>query len=402
MARKLTILGATGSIGTSALAVVDHCNRTDSSEQFELEALTANRDAQSLAERAIKFGAKRAVIADPAQYAELKEALAGTGIQAMAGADALDEVARIPVDRVLAAIVGIAGLKSSYAALDAGNSVALANKESMVCAGGLLKKVAKARGAAIIPTDSEHNAMFQVMERRDDVERLILTASGGPFRETPKEALARVTPREACAHPNWSMGQKISVDSATMMNKALELIEASYLFDFPEDRIDVLVHPQSVIHSLVAYRDGSVLAQLGSPDMRTPIAHALAWPERRLATDVKRLDLADWASLAFSKIDAEKFPAIGLARKALNMGAAAPIVLNAANEVAVSAFLEGKCRFLDISWVVEEALGLDIAQALHSGSEPDLDDVMSLNEEARRRSYELVAAASAQARSEAQ
>ncbi|MGB3624499.1 MAG: 1-deoxy-D-xylulose-5-phosphate reductoisomerase [Henriciella sp.] len=402
MARTLTILGATGSIGSSALAVVDHCNRTEDCEHFEIEALTAHKDVHSLADRAIKYGAKRAVIADAALYADLKEALDGSGIEPMAGSDALEEVARIPVDRVLAAIVGIAGLKSSHAALDAGNSVALANKESMVCAGSLLKTVAAARGAAIIPTDSEHNAMFQVMERGGDVERLILTASGGPFRETPAEKLKRVTPKEACAHPNWSMGRKISVDSATLMNKALELIEASYLFDFPEDRIDVLVHPQSVIHSLVAYRDGSTLAQLGTPDMRTPIAHALSWPERRLSTDVKRLDLAEWASLTFGKVDDTRFPSIRLARHALNMGPAAPVVLNAANEVAVSAFLEGKCRFLDIRWIVEEALGLDIAQSLKTGSDLGLGDVMSLDQESRRRSDELVAAAGAQMRSEAQ
>lgn len=395
-------MGATGSVGRSALSVVRHANDTAADPAFAIEALTANTDCEGLATLAIEYNARRAVIADPAQYATLKERLSGTGIEAMSGSDALADVAQLPVDRVLAAIVGIAGLKSTYAALAAGNSVALANKESMVCAGPLLSALSRKNGAAIVPTDSEHNAIFQVLERPEDVERLILTASGGPFLATPRTKLANVTPDQACAHPNWSMGRKISVDSASFMNKALELIEASYLFDFPEARIDVLVHPQSIIHSLVAYRDGSTLAQLGTPDMQTPIAHALSWPDRRTATNVKRLNLLDISQLSFQAVDDERFPAIRLARQALNVGPSASIMMNCANEVAVAAFLAGQCRFTDISSVVEEALGLDIAQTTGSGEEFSLSDVIALDQEGRHRCHELIEGLNARSRSEAQ
>lgn len=398
MTKRLSIMGATGSVGRSALGVVEHANAEAGEDVFEVEALTANSDVDGLARQAKKFGAKHAVIADAELYGDLKAALSGTNIQVSAGEDALLDVARLPVDRLVAAIVGIAGLRSTHAALSVGNSVALANKESMVCAGPLLSRVAAETGGAIVPTDSEHNAIFQVLERLEDVERLILTASGGPFLDTPLKDLKRVTPEQACAHPNWSMGRKISVDSASFMNKALEVIEASYLFGVPEAQIDVVVHRQSIVHSLVAYRDGSLLAQLGAPDMQTPIAHALSWPDRRLPTNVEKLTLERMSTLSFLPVDADRFPAIGLARRALNEGQAACILMNCANEVAVAAFLEGNCRFIDISSIVERALGLDIAQAHHSGSDLSLDDVIALDTEGRVRCGELVA----QARSEAQ
>lgn len=402
MTMRLSILGATGSVGRSALAVIDYANSIGSEPAFELDALTAFRDVERLAKQAIAFQAKIAVIGDESAYPALKERLAGTGIEAAAGAAAITSAAKRPVDRVLAAIVGIAGLESTHAALAAGNSVALANKESMVCAGPLLKQVAAKSGAAIVPTDSEHNAMFQVMERAEDVEKLILTASGGPFLNTPKSQLFSVTPDEACAHPQWSMGRKISVDSATFMNKGLELIEAAYLFDMPEDRIDVLVHPQSIIHSLVSYRDGSVLAQLGLPDMQTPISHALSWPKRRQPTDVRRLDLAEIGRLDFQPVDPDRFPAIDLARAALREGPAATIILNCANEVGVGAFLGGTCRFTDISWIVEEALNHSLASAKPANSQFSLDDVTDLDRKGRSLCEDLVARAASCARSSAQ
>ena len=291
---------------------------------------------------------------------------------------------------MLAAIVGVAGLRSTHAAIDAGNSVALANKESMVCAGPLLTQLAAERQVSIVPTDSEHNAMFQVLERKSDVEKLLLTASGGPFLETPLERLHNVTPDEACAHPRWKMGRKISVDSATFMNKALELIEAAYLFDLPESRIEVVVHPQSVIHSLVSYVDGSVLAQLGTPDMQTPIAHALSWPEGRVQTNVSRLDLFEIGTLDFRRVDDSRFPAINLSRRALNEGLAATVVMNAANEIAVEAFLDGRCRFTDIVEIVRRALSHDIAEAALLGDSPDLESIIALDRAAREHSVSMV------------
>ena len=292
--------------------------------------------------------------------------------------------AKRPVDRVLAAIVGIDGLPSTLAAVEAGNSIALANKESMVCAGPLLKRAAAQAGVAIVPTDSEHNAMFQVMERREDLERIILTASGGPFRETTLTALKTVSREHALAHPRWNMGQKISIDSATLFNKGLELIEASFLFDVPEDQIEVVVHPQSILHSAIAYRDGSVLAQMGVPDMRTPIAHALSWPDRREATSVERLDLIALSRLDFEPLDSERFPAVDLCRKALQEGRGAPIVLNCANEGAVAAFLAGQCRFLDISLVVKSALDAFLGGPMACQDCDSLEAVMAVEAEAKR------------------
>lgn len=393
MPRSLTIMGSTGSIGTSALSVVQHANSLSETPVFSIDTLAAGSNASLLAEQAIAVGAKQAVIADEAKLAELKERLSGTGVLSFGGAEAVKDAACRPVDRVLAAIVGIDGLASTYAAVEAGNSVALANKESMVCAGPLLKQLAKQKSVAIIPTDSEHNAMFQVMERREDVERLILTASGGPFRKTSMADLESVTPEKALAHPRWEMGRKISIDSSTLFNKGLELIEAAYLFDVPEDQIEVVIHPQSILHSAVAYRDGSVLAQMGMPDMRTPIAHALTWPERRQPAPVEALDLIALGRLEFEDLDSERFPAIELAREAIRLGGGAPTVLNCANEGAVAAFLAGQCRFLDISWVVEKALNRFVSGPLAAQTTDSLDAVMAVEAEAGRLTGALLAEA---------
>lgn len=402
MTIRISIMGSTGSVGRSALSVIEHANALSDAPVFVVDALTAHRDVESLAKQAIAFDAKLAVVADESCYEQLKTRLSGTGIEVAAGPEAVSDAASRPVDRVVAAIVGIAGLRSTYEALKAGNSVALANKESMVCAGPILSRLASETGAEIVPTDSEHNAMFQVMERREDVERLVLTASGGPFLNTPLGRLHSVTPDEACDHPRWSMGRKISVDSATFMNKALELIEAAYLFDMPQERIDVLVHPQSIVHSLVTYRDGSVLAQLGSPDMKTPIAHALSWPERRLPTDVARLNLVELGRLDFAAVDDVRFPAIRLARQALDSGAGAAIVMNAANECAVDAFLKEQCGFTDISWIVSRALEAGLHSTSAVGEPACLDDVIALDRDVRTVTQSLIEKAASRTRSEVQ
>jgi 1-deoxy-D-xylulose-5-phosphate reductoisomerase len=388
--RTLSVLGSTGSIGTSALSVVAHANAVAPDPVFEIDTLAAGRNADLLIEQAMKFRPKHAVIADSEMGAKLAEALSGTGITTASGPAAVTAAAERPVHRVLAAIVGIDGLPSTLAAVEAGNSVALANKESMVCAGALLKRKAAEQAVDIVPTDSEHNAMFQVMERREDIERLILTASGGPFRGKTRESLANVAPENALAHPRWEMGQKISIDSATLFNKGLELIEASYLFDVPEAQIDVVVHPQSIIHSAVAYRDGSVLAQMGSPDMQTPIAHALTWPERRQITDVQRLDLIALSQLDFEALDTETFPAVNLSRAALRAGNGAPIVLNCANEGAVAAFLAGQCRFLDISSIVETALERFLTGPMACQDCDNLGAILAIEAEAKRLTGELL------------
>lgn len=352
MRRKIAILGATGSIGKSTLDLVER-----SPERFEVVAVTAATNAEALAEIARRTKARVAVIADEGKTAELSKLLAGSDCRVAGGESALVEVASGDADLVIAAIVGCAGLRPVMAAVEAGKTVALANKEALVTAGALMTKAADSAGATLLPVDSEHNAIFQCLgsSRRDEVSRLVLTASGGPFRTASAEAIAAATPAEAVAHPNWSMGAKISVDSATLMNKGLELIEAHYLFDLPSSQIDILVHPQSVIHSMVEFIDGSVLAQLGSPDMRIPIAYALAWPQR-METPAQRLDLAAIARLDFESPDTARFPALRLAREALEEGGAAPIVLNAANEVAVARFLEGAIRFPQIAAIVEHAL----------------------------------------------
>jgi 1-deoxy-D-xylulose-5-phosphate reductoisomerase len=320
-------------------------------------ALTANDRAEELARAAIEVGAEHAVVADPAAYPRLKDALAGTGITAAAGPQAVREAASRPADMVIAAIVGAAGLEPTIAAAARGTTIGLANKECLVCAGDLFMAAARAASATILPVDSEHNAVFQVLERGniDQVEKLTLTASGGPFRTLSLEEMRHVSPEAALRHPNWSMGARISIDSATMMNKGFEIIEAFHLFPLGPDQLDVLVHPQSVVHGMVQYRDGSLLAQLGAPDMRTPIAHCLAWP-RRMATPAQRLDLAALATLSFEAPDPVRFPALRIAREAMIAGTAATAALNAADEIAVRAFLDRGIGFLGIAATVERVL----------------------------------------------
>ena len=373
-ARRVTILGSTGSVGQST---VDLLLRNP--QAFEVEALTANRNPVLLAEQARALRARFAAIADPAHYPSLKEALNGTGTETACGAQALVEAAQRPSDWVMAAIVGAAGLAPTLSAIRRGVIVALANKEVLVCAGALVMQEVIRSGATLLPVDSEHNAIWQCYDhaRVETVERIILTASGGPFRERAFEDMRAVTPREAVAHPNWSMGAKISVDSATMMNKGLELIEAHHLFRLPLERIEIIVHPQSIVHSAVVYRDGSVLAQLGSPDMRTPIAYALAWPDR-IETPTKRLDLAAVGRLTFEPPDERRFPALRVAREALIRGDGCPTVLNAANETAVHAFLEGQIGFLDIVETVERTI-----ETMPGGKLESLDDVYNFDTTAR-------------------
>jgi len=372
--RKISILGATGSIGTSTLDLVKR-----SPERFQVEALTAASNVEALADAARRTEARLAVIADPGRLAELEQRLAGTGCRALAGPEALVEAAAGDADFVMAAIVGCAGLLPVMAAIEAGKTIGMANKESLVSAGALMMDAAARHGATLLPVDSEHNAIFQCLagNRREDVSRLILTASGGPFRTATVEQMQVATPAQAIAHPNWSMGAKISVDSATLMNKGLELIEAHHLFAMPADRIDILIHPQSVIHSFVEFIDGSLLAQLGSPDMRIPISYALAWPER-MASAADRLDIADIARFDFDRPDEERFPALRIVREALGRGGGAPAVLNAANEAAVAAFLAGYIRFTDIAEMVEDAVA-----ETPSGLLTSIDDVIALDRQAR-------------------
>jgi 1-deoxy-D-xylulose-5-phosphate reductoisomerase len=373
--RRVTVLGSTGSIGRNTLDLIAR-----NGNAFEVVALTAHRNVGLLAEQARRFDAALAVIADPAGYAELKDALADTNIEAAAGPRAVTEAAQRPADLVMAAIVGAAGLEPTMAAVATGVTVALANKESLVCAGSLMMGEVARSGATLLPVDSEHNAIFQVFDfaHPERVEQIMLTASGGPFREVSMREMAGVTPEQAVAHPNWDMGAKISVDSATMMNKGLELIEAVHLFPVSAEKVHILVHPQSVVHSLVAYVDGSVLAQMGTPDMRTPISYALAWPER-MATPATRLDLGMIGNLSFEAPDVQRFPAIRLAREALQEGGGAPTILNAANEVAVHQFLERRIGFLDIAMIVERTL-----EVVSSGHIETVDDVIRLDQQARR------------------
>lgn len=380
--RKISILGATGSVGTSTLDLVER-----NPDRFEVVALTAATNVAALAEAARRTGASLAVIRDEALLGELEERLSGTGCRAATGSEALAEAASGgDIDLVMAAIVGCAGLEPVMAAVGAGRTVALANKEALVTAGELMTGAARRSGATILPVDSEHNAIFQCLadNRPCDISRLVLTASGGPFRSWDRERMASATPGQAVAHPNWSMGAKISVDSATMMNKGLELIEAHHLFGLASDRLDILVHPQSVIHSMVEYVDGSVLAQLGSPDMRIPIAHALAWPER-METPAERLDLARIGELSFEAPDLARFPSLRLARSAMEAGGAAPTILNAANEMAVAAFLAGRIGFLDIAGTVEEALS-----RVNAAAPGSIADVIDIDRQAREKAGELM------------
>ncbi len=384
IARRVTILGSTGSVGCNTIDLIER-----QPEAFSVEALTANGNAELLADQARRLSARLAVVADEARYSDLKRALQGSGVEAAAGREALIEAANRPADWVMAAIVGAAGLAPTLAAIRRGAIVALANKECLVSAGPLMINEVAACGATMLPVDSEHNAIFQVFdfESRESIERIILTASGGPFRTYSREDMEAVTPAQAVAHPNWDMGAKISVDSATMMNKGLELIEAHYLFGLTEDRIDILVHPQSIVHSMVAYVDGSVLAQLGTPDMRTPISYTLGWP-RRMAAPSARLDLAQIGNLSFETPDIQRFPAISLARQALKTGGSAPTILNAANEVAVLGFLDGKIGFLDIPRIVAATLERAATTTLDT-----LDHVLAADSESRDIAQSMIAGA---------
>lgn len=383
---RVSVLGATGSVGVSTLDVMS--GGAPGAPEFSAVALTAHTNVEALAKAAIAARAELAVIADESLYGQLKNLLAGSDVEAAAGEQAIVEAASRPADVVVAAIVGIAGLPATLSAIQSGNNIALANKESMVCAGALLRAEAARSGAKLLPIDSEHNAIFQVLDRPERVEKLILTASGGPFRSASMSDMAAATPEQAIAHPNWAMGAKISVDCATMMNKGLELLEAAYLFDVPESRIGVLVHPQSIIHSLVSYDDGSVLAQLGMPDMRTPISYALSWPNRMPLPALERLDLAKIGRLDFMAPDPQRFPALGLARRAVSAGGGAPIVLNGANEIAVAAFLQRRIGFLTIvqaaGEVLEDYLGGQLAGATPAG----FDEVYQLDRWARHRTIE--------------
>lgn len=372
--RSVTVLGSTGSVGTQTVELL-----TDNPDRYRVRALVAGRNAELLARQALALRAEVAVLADPAGYPALHDALAGSGIEAACGHEAVMQAAARPVDWTMCAIVGAAGLHSALAAIERGGAIVLANKEALVCAGDVMLRAVTRAGATLLPVDSEHNAIFQAMAdgNRAAVERIILTASGGPFRTASLEEMRLAGPEKALRHPVWSMGAKISIDSATMMNKGLEVIEAARLFDLPSDRIDVLVHPQSTVHGLVCYVDGSVLAQLGSPDMRVPIAHTLAWPSR-IATRSPRLDLAALGRLEFSEPDPVRFPALRLARAALQAGGGVPTLMSAANEVAVEAFLARRIGFLDIAAIVE-----DVMERMGQREAGSLEAVIAIDLEAR-------------------
>ena len=383
--RSVTLLGATGSVGSST---ADLLRRNPAG--YQVEAVTAYREAGALARLARELGARFAAVADPAAYAELKAELAGSGIETAAGAAAIVEAAQRPAEWVMAAITGAASLAPTLAAAERGATVALANKECLVCAGALFMRRAAAKGATVLPVDSEHNAVFQALSagRREDVSRIVLTASGGPFRTLPIEAIRKVTVEQALKHPTWQMGPKITIDSATLMNKGLELIEAHHLFAVAPQMLDVVVHPQSIIHGLVEFRDGSVIAQLGSPDMRIPISHCLAWPVR-MDTPAARLDLARVASLTFEEPDLVRFPALALARRALAAGGAAPTILNAANEIAVREFIGRNLGFTGIAALVEATL--DSMERRGEMAEPQsIEEALAVDHNARRLASNLL------------
>jgi len=383
--RTVTLLGATGSIGSSTADLL----RRDA-VRYRVEAVTAHRDAAGLARLARDLNARFAAVADPAAYNVLKAELSGSGIEAAAGAAAIIEAARRPADWVMAAITGAASLAPTLAAAERGATVALANKECLVCAGGLFMRRAAATGATVLPVDSEHNAIFQALSagRREDLRRIVLTASGGPFRTWSLASIRKVTVEQALKHPTWSMGPKITVDSATLMNKGLELIEAHHLFVLGPEQLDVVVHPQSIVHGLVEFRDGSVIAQLGSPDMRIPISHCLAWPVR-MGTPAPRLDLAKVATLTFEEPDMVRFPALAIARRALAAGGAAPTILNAANEVAVREFIGGRLGFCGIAALVEATL--DAFERRGETAEPQsVEAALAIDHNARRVAADLL------------
>jgi 1-deoxy-D-xylulose-5-phosphate reductoisomerase len=384
--RTVTVLGSTGSVGTQTVALL-----AEAPERFRVRALVGGRNVTLLAQQAVALRAELVVIADPSCYAALRSALSGTDVQIAAGDEAVVEAAALDADFTMAAITGAAGLAPTLAAIRRGKAIGLANKEALVCAGEVMLAAVREAGATLLPVDSEHNAIFQSLAdgNHSAVERIILTASGGPFRTATLEEMAQATPEAALRHPVWSMGAKISIDSATMMNKGLELIEAARLFQLSEAQIGVLIHPQSVIHGMVCYQDGSVMAQLGSPDMRIPIAHTLAWPARMVTTS-PRLDLAAVARLDFAEPDLVQFPALRLARETLIAGHGAPAVLNAANEVAVEAFLQKRIGFLDIAGTVAQVL-----QMLGAPPADTLDEVIAADQAARRAAIGLTSARAA-------
>ena len=381
--RRISILGVTGSIGANTVSVIESLGV----ERFQTVAVTGHANIDGLAEAARRLGAEIAVTADPGRLGALRDALAGTGIEAAAGPAALDEAAARPVDWVMSAIVGAAGLSPTLAAVRQGATIALANKETLVAAGTLFLAEIARSGARLLPVDSEHNAIFQLVagEGETPIERLLLTASGGPFRTWTREQMAAASPKQAVAHPNWSMGARISIDSASMFNKALEMIEAGHLFAVSPDQIEVVVHPQSIIHSMVGYADGSILAHLGPSDMRVAIGYALAWPERP-HLPVDRLDFADLARLDFEPPDEERFPAMRLAREAMAAGGLAPCVLNAAHEVALDAFIAGQIGFLDMAGLVEDT----IARLVGVDEATSLEDVFNADTTARRTARDLI------------
>jgi 1-deoxy-D-xylulose-5-phosphate reductoisomerase len=383
--KRISVLGATGSVGLSTLDLI-----SGAPASFEIVALTANSNVEMLAELALRHRAELAVVADQGCYEALKQRLSGSGIAVAAGASGLLEAALRPADCVIAGIVGAAGLHPTLAAVTQGRRVALANKECLVSAGEIFLEAVSHSGAELLPVDSEHSAVFQAIAGADPaaIERIVLTASGGPFRNWSLEQLAGVTPEQALRHPNWSMGRKISIDSATLMNKGLELIEAYHLFPIAADRLEVVVHPQSIIHALVAFADGAMLAQLASPDMRTPIALSLAWPHR-MYTPTKRIDLVELGQLTFERPDEARFPALGVARAALKQGGMAPAVLNAANEIAVDAFLAGRLAFLQIAQVVAETLERASARGM-TGKAPDLAAVLAADAAARELALDVL------------
>ncbi|MHA6288653.1 1-deoxy-D-xylulose-5-phosphate reductoisomerase [Maricaulis sp. CAU 1757] len=392
-ARRLSVLGATGSVGQATLDLVGRAEP----DAYQVVALTARRNAAALAKAAIAHRAEFVAIADPAAGTELRERLSGhPQIEIGIGEDAVVEAARRPADWVMAAIVGAAGLPSTRAALEQGGALAFANKECLVCAGPLFMAAARQSGSTLLPVDSEHNAVFQVFDpaQRAAIRSITLTASGGPFRTWSAERMRLATRKDALAHPTWEMGAKITIDSATMMNKGLEIIEACWLFDLPAEQVEVVVHPQSIIHGLVEYADGSLLAQLGSPDMRTPIASALAWPER-MAAPVERLKLGEVAKLEFEAPDEARFPALRLAREVIASGGIAPTVLNAANEIAVEAFLEDRIGFLDIAACVEEVLAQSASDADMPAGLSAFEDVFAIDSRARYLARDLIRVRSA-------
>ena len=383
--KRISVLGATGSVGDSALDII-----ASSPDRYQVHALTANSNVEKLARIAVETGACFAAVADEARFDDLKQALSGTGIKVGAGPQAVEEAAAMPADIVVGAIVGAAGIQPTMAALQAGNQMALANKEALVCAGDLVMEEVRRLGKPILPLDSEHSAIFQIFDEanRDEIESVTITASGGPFRTWSKEAIDKATPEQALKHPNWSMGAKVTIDSASLMNKGLEVIEAHHLYRMPLEKLSVIVHPQSIIHGLVTYSDGSMLAHMGAADMRIPVAHCLAWPERAPA-DTRRISLVEIAQLTFEEPDLDRFPCLRLALEALAAGGSMPNILNAANEIAFVAFLERRIAFGGIAQIVEQTMN-HFAKSGDVRPAYCVDDVLALDKAARIKAEDLL------------